>query len=140
PPAFQMIENTASQGKVSAVVAIKSGIGVSSAFKLLLPTWLRSSLIGIIVGILPGIGGNIASFLSHNEARRHSSEPKSFGHGSIEGLAASETANNADNASALIPSLTLGVPGNVVAALILGALLIHGLQPGPQLFRNSPDV
>ncbi|TLP48286.1 MULTISPECIES: tripartite tricarboxylate transporter permease [Cohaesibacter] len=103
-------------------------------------TWLRSSLIGIWIGILPGAGGSMAAFMSYNEARRASKNPEEWGKGEGEGVAASETANNADTASALIPALTLGIPGTAVAAIMLGGLLIHGLQPGPMLFRNNPDI
>lgn len=103
-------------------------------------TWLRSSVIGVFVGILPGAGGSMAAFLSYNEARRASSNPDDWGKGEPEGVAASETSNNADTASALIPALTLGIPGTAVAAVMLGGLLIHGLQPGPMLFRDNPDI
>ncbi|RDL44494.1 C4-dicarboxylate ABC transporter permease [Marinomonas piezotolerans] len=103
-------------------------------------TWLRSSLIGIWIGILPGAGGSMAAFMSYNEARRASSNPDEWGKGEPEGVAASETANNADTASALIPALTLGIPGTAVAAVMLGGLLVHGLQPGPMLFRDNPDI
>ena len=103
-------------------------------------TWIRSSLIGIWIGILPGAGGSMAAFMSYNEARRASKNPEEWGNGEPEGVAASETANNADTASALIPALTLGIPGTAVAAVMLGGLLVHGLQPGPMLFRDNPDV
>jgi putative tricarboxylic transport membrane protein len=103
-------------------------------------TWLRSAIIGIFVGILPGAGGSMAAFLSWNEARRASSNPDEWGHGEPEGVAAAETANNADTASAMIPALTLGIPGTAVAAVMLGGLLIHGLQPGPMLFRSNPEI
>lgn len=100
--------------------------------------WAISSFIGIINGILPGSA--IASFIAYSEVKRVSKEPEKFGKGSIEGLAAAECVNAADNASALIPTLTLGVPGSNVAALMLGALMIQGFQPGPQLFRDAPTV
>ncbi|NVK02384.1 MAG: tripartite tricarboxylate transporter permease [Oceanospirillaceae bacterium] len=103
-------------------------------------TWVRASLIGIWIGILPGAGGSMAAFMSYNEARRTSKNPDNWGKGEPEGVAASETANNADTASALIPALTLGIPGTAVAAVMLGGLLIHGLQPGPMLFRENPDI
>lgn len=103
-------------------------------------TWLRSSIFGIWIGILPGAGGSMAAFMSYNEARRTSKTPEKWGEGEPEGVAASETANNADTASALIPALTLGIPGTAVAAVMLGGLLIHGLQPGPMLFRENPDI
>jgi putative tricarboxylic transport membrane protein len=100
--------------------------------------WAVASFIGIINGILPGSA--IASFIAYAEAKRISKTPEMFGKGSIEGLAAAECVNAADNASALIPTLTLGVPGSNVAALILGALLIQGFQPGPQLFKDAPTI
>ncbi len=103
-------------------------------------TWIKASFIGIWIGILPGAGGSMAAFMSYNEARRTSKTPETWGHGEPEGVAAAETANNADTASALIPALTLGIPGTAVAAVMLGGLLIHGLQPGPMLFRDNPDV
>ncbi|TZG32481.1 tripartite tricarboxylate transporter permease [Agrobacterium sp. B1(2019)] len=103
-------------------------------------TWIRSSIIGIWIGILPGAGGSMAAFMSYNEARRASKTPDTWGNGEPEGVAAAETANNADTASALIPALTLGIPGTAVAAVMLGGLLIHGLQPGPMLFRDNPDI
>lgn len=103
-------------------------------------TWLRGSLIGIWIGILPGAGGSMAAFMSYNEARRTSKRPEAWGEGEPEGVAAAETANNADTASALIPALTLGIPGTAVAAVMLGGLLVHGLQPGPMLFRDNPDI
>jgi len=103
-------------------------------------TWLRSSVIGILIGILPGAGGSMAAFMSYNEARRASKNPENWGNGEPEGVAASETANNADTASALIPALTLGIPGTAVAAVMLGGLLIHGLQPGPMLFRDNANI
>jgi len=97
-------------------------------------------LIGIWIGILPGAGGSMAAFLSYNEAKRNSKNPDEWGHGEPEGVAAAETSNNADTAAALIPALTLGIPGTAVAAIMLGGLLIHGLQPGPMLFRESPEI
>lgn len=102
--------------------------------------WLRGSVIGIWIGILPGAGGSMAAFLSYDAARRASSHPERWGRGEPEGVAAAEVANNADTAAALIPALTLGIPGTAVAAVMLGGLLIHGLQPGPMLFRDHPEV
>jgi putative tricarboxylic transport membrane protein len=104
------------------------------------PVWLRGGIIGIIVGILPATGGSMAAFISYNETKRVSKEPETFGEGNPLGVAAAECGNNADNAAAMIPALVLGVPGSGVAAVILAGLLVHGLQPGPGLFRDSPDV
>lgn len=103
-------------------------------------TWTRGSIIGILVGILPGAGGSMAAFLRYSEARRASKNPEEWGKGEPEGVAAAETANNADTAASLIPALTLGIPGTAVAAVMLGGLLIHGMQPGPMLFRENPEI
>ena len=102
--------------------------------------WIRSSLIGIIIGIMPGAGANIAAFISYNDARQRSKTPEKFGTGFIDGVKAAETANNAVTASALAPMLTFGVPGNAVAAVMIGGLMVHGLQPGPNLFVKEPIV
>jgi putative tricarboxylic transport membrane protein len=97
-------------------------------------TLVRSSLIGGLIGILPGAGGDIGSWTAYNEAKRFSRKDPDFGKGSIRGVAASECANNATTGSAMVPLLTLGIPGSPTAAVLLGALVIHGLQPGRQLF------
>ncbi|NLN16657.1 MAG: C4-dicarboxylate ABC transporter permease [Firmicutes bacterium] len=101
---------------------------------------LRSSLVGTIVGIIPGAGGNIASLLSYNEAVRWSSRPEEFGQGTIDGVAAAEAANNAVVPGALTPLLTLGIPGSPAAAVFLGTLLLHGLRPGPELFTEFGEI
>jgi putative tricarboxylic transport membrane protein len=103
-------------------------------------TILRSSFIGTIVGLIPGAGADIASFIARNEARRYSKTPELFGKGAPEGVASAEAANNAVVGGSLIPMLTLGIPGNAVTAALLGGLLIHGLIPGPLLFIEAPDV
>ena len=106
-------------------------------------TWktiLRSSIIGVIVGIMPGAGTSIASFISYNEAKRASKEPESFGKGNIEGVAAPEAANNAVTGGSLIPTLTLGIPGNAVTAVFIGGLTIQGLIPGPNLFIKYGEI
>jgi putative tricarboxylic transport membrane protein len=104
----------------------------------LLPTVLRGSVIGTAVGALPGLGSTIAAFLSYNEARRTSPEPDSFGRGSIHGVAAPEAANSAVIGANMVPLLAFGIPGDIAAALILGALLVHGITPGPLAFRDNP--
>jgi putative tricarboxylic transport membrane protein len=101
---------------------------------------LRSSIIGTIVGIIPAEGGAVGAFLSYGEAKRISKEPEKFGKGAPEGVLAPETANNATIGGALIPTLTLGVPGSAAAAILLGALMIHGYTPGPRLFSEAPDL
>jgi putative tricarboxylic transport membrane protein len=109
-------------------------------WRSLIPVWIRSSFIGLIVGLIPALGGNIAALLAWNEQRRVTKDKANYGKGSPEGVAAPECANNADTGATLIPALTLGVPGNAVAAVILGALLVHGLRPGPELFRDNADT
>ncbi len=100
----------------------------------------RSGIIGTLVGIVPGAGMSIAAALSYNEAKRFARKPELFGKGSLEGVAASEAANNGVTGGSLVPLLTLGIPGNAVSAIFLGGLLIHGLKPGLTLFTKHADV
>jgi len=104
--------------------------------------WLmvRSSVIGTGVGAIPGTGGPIASFLAYDHARRFSHRPADYGKGALGGVVAPEAANNAVMGGALITVLSLGIPGDPATAIILGGLLVHGLQPGPLLFQTSLDV
>jgi putative tricarboxylic transport membrane protein len=101
---------------------------------------LRGTLIGFFLGILPGGGAVVASFTSYALERKLSKHPEKFGTGVIEGVASPESANNAGSTGAFIPLLTLGLPSNVATAVLLGALMIYGLQPGPLLIKNHPDV
>ena len=101
---------------------------------------LKSSIIGTIVGAVPGTGPAIAAWLSYNEAKRGSKEPEKFGYGSEEGVIACEAANNAVTGGALIPLITLGIPGDAVTAVLLSALLIQGLTPGPMMIVNNYDI
>ena len=113
-----------------------------SNFRLLslFPVWIKSSIIGIIIGIIPALGGNVAALLAWNEQRRSDKNKEKYGKGAPEGVAAAESANNADTSATLIPALTLGIPGSAVAAVILGAMLVHGLQPGPELFQKNSHI
>ena len=101
---------------------------------------MRSSIIGTIIGIIPGEGAAVGAFFAYSEAKRRSREPEKYGTGIPEGIVAPETANNATVGGALVPTLTLGVPGSPAAAVLLGALLIQGLTPGPKLFSEEPDL
>lgn len=101
---------------------------------------VRSALIGTWIGILPGIGANIGSVAAYSTARTVSKKPEEFGHGSEEGIIASESANNATVGGALIPLVAMGIPGSVIDAILLGALVLHGLQPGPLLFKQEPQL
>lgn len=103
------------------------------------PIW-RGGIIGFVIGVLPGAGGTIASILAYTTEKRLSKHPEEFGKGAIEGVAAPEAANNADTAGALVPLLTLGVPGGGATAVMLGAFIMYGIQPGPLLFQNRPDL
>ena len=100
---------------------------------------IRSSVIGIFIGAVPAAGATIASFLAYNQAKTASKDPGSFGKGSPEGVLAAETSNNASTGGALITMLALGIPGGGTTAMMLGALMLHGLQPGPNLFMNQME-
>ncbi len=108
----------------------------------IIPVIGRSSILGFFVGVLPGAGATIASFLAYGAERTFASakEKLKFGKGSIRGLAAPETANNAACTGSFVPLLTLGIPGSGTTAVMLGALISYGVQPGPRLFQNNPDV
>lgn len=107
----------------------------------LLPLTIRTSVIGVIVGALPGVGGEIAALLGYDHAKRTTKRPsRPFGEGAFEGIAGPESANNAAVGGALIPMLTLGIPGDAVTAIIIGALVIHGLNPGPTMMIQNPDL
>lgn len=107
--------------------------------RALMPTAMRGAGIGMFIGAVPGIGAAIAAFLSYGVARRLSKTPERFGEGALEGVAAAESANNGVTGSTLIPLLTLGIPGDVITAIMLGALTVHGLIPGPTLFQQQGD-
>nr|WP_196242155.1 tripartite tricarboxylate transporter permease [Azospirillum oleiclasticum] len=109
--------------------------------KRFLPLSLRSSALGVIIGALPGTGGDIAALMAYDQARRTVKNPtRPFGEGAYEGLVAPESANNAAVGGAYIPMLTLGIPGDAVTAVIIGALFIHGLKPGPMLMIETPHL
>lgn len=105
-----------------------------------LKTIIRSTLLGTFIGAIPGAGADIAAFVGYSEAKRGSKHPELFGTGLLEGVAAAESANNACTGGAMIPMLSLGVPGDAVTAVLLGALIIQGLQPGPMLFKEHMDL
>ena len=124
-----------------STIAKYGGKGMS-IFELIKGHWtnlLRSSVIGTIVGIIPATGSGTAGWISYNEAKRASKEPETFGQGNIDGVVAAESSNNAVTGGALIPLLTLGVPGDTVTAVLLGALMLQGITPGPMLFVQRPD-
>ncbi len=110
--------------------------------KKLWGTMIRSGFIGTFIGIIPGAGADIAAFVSYNEAKRFAKkdEKETFGKGNPKGIAAAEAANNGVTGGSMVPLLTLGIPGDAVAAIMLGALVVQGVQPGPQLFQNSGEL
>jgi len=101
---------------------------------------LRAGPLGFIIGVLPGAGGSIASMISYSTEKQISKKPEEFGKGAVEGLAAPESANNAASVGAMIPLLTMGIPGSGTTAVMLGALIMLGIKPGPLLFENDPTT
>jgi putative tricarboxylic transport membrane protein len=116
----------------------------------LLPSWENlkkshgamwiGSIVGTAIGILPGVGQSTAAMIAYSQTQSLSKKPEEFGTGRIEGIAASESANNAVNGGAMIPMMTLGIPGDLVTSILMGGLVIHGLQPGPLMFKLNVDV
>lgn len=117
--------------------------GISGQISLLRPhvgNMVRSTLIGYVVGVIPGAGATIASLIAYSTQKRLSKSPETFGKGNPEGVVAAETANNACMPGALAPMLALGIPGKASTAVLIGALAIHGVQPGPLIFARHPEV
>ena len=136
---------------IASIKVIRSGhIEKKVTFRSMIPTrddvrrfWgpvLRGAGIGSFFGALPGTGGVIASFVAYAVEKKVSKQPERFGNGAIEGVVSPETANNAADQTAFIPTMTLGIPGSVVMALMIGAMMIHGISPGPQLMTQNPDL
>ena len=136
PEVFKMLEKSEEEGKASKVSKMRLHMKevLSNGLNL-----IRSTIIGIGIGIIPAAGPDIASFLSYNEAKKASKHPEKFGKGSWEGIIASEAANNGVTGGSLIPLLTLSIPGSAPAAIFLGAMIIHGLRPGPLLFTQHAE-
>lgn len=115
-----------------------------------LPTWLdmkklwgiiaRSSVIGVVIGAIPGAGGTIASIVAYAQQKKISKKPEEMGNGSVEGVTAAESANNSCTGGAMITLLSLGIPGDAVTAILIGAFMIHGIQPGPAMFQQNMDL
>ena len=102
--------------------------------------WLRASVIGAGIGIIPGLGGSVAAFMSYFVGMKHTTEPELYGKGSVEGIIASETANDAKEGGALLPTVAFGLPGSPDMAILLGAFILHGMQPGPLMLRDHMDL
>jgi len=133
--AFRSVENLFSKQNVDVV--LKKVKLKWQEFKTLIATILRSAGIGTFVGMIPGAGADITAFIAYNEAKRFSKDKSNFGKGEIKGVAAPEAANSSLTGGAMIPMLTLGIPGDAVTAVLLGALVVQGLQPGPMLFEQN---
>jgi len=119
---------------------IKNVLPSFGELKRLFTIIIPASFLGTFIGIIPGTGGAIASFLAYSEAKRWSKNPDSFGKGNIIGVAAPEAANNGTTGGAMVPLLSLGIPGDVITAVMLGALLLIGIRPGPLLFREHSEI
>lgn len=111
-----------------------------SEFKHCFMVMLRSSGLGALIGMMPGLGSSVACFAAYGEERRRSKTPEKWGTGIVEGIAAPESANNAVSGPSMIPLLTLGVPGSTIAAILIGVFLIHGIQVGPSIFMTSREL
>ncbi len=132
---FSELENTARPSVKQRVHGVARSVRETFTHT---KTIVRSSLIGVGIGVLPGAGGSIASIAAYGVSLRTSRKPQEYGKGSTEGLSAAESSNNASVGGALVPMMTLGIPGDPMTAVLIGALMIHGLAPGPQLYANNP--
>ncbi len=135
---FTMVEQVGSTVKSDSKAA--RGFLTARECLRLVPTFIRGSVIGTVVGAVPGAGANIAGWIAYDQEKRWSGKGDEFGKGCVEGVAAPESANSASVGGALIPLLTLGLPGSPTTAVLIGALILHGLTPGPELFTKNPDV
>ncbi|WP_435156688.1 tripartite tricarboxylate transporter permease [Haladaptatus sp. DFWS20] len=122
------------EGDVDVSGSVKSGVKTVLSRPI---TLLKSSGIGLLVGAIPGSGGSVSTFIAYGEAKRSSNDPDKFGTGAEDGVIATESANNATVSGALIPTLTFGIPGSTTTAVLIGALMLHGLRPGPALFDEQ---
>lgn len=136
--AFRTTESMVRNAKVE--FSLSNVLPSLTEIKQCLVTMIKGSIIGTLVGIIPATGGDIAAFISYGEAKRSSKNGDKFGTGELEGVAAPESANNGATGGAMIPLLTLGIPGDAVTAIFLGALMLQGLRPGPLLFKENADL
>lgn len=139
PQAIRLIEKDEHVAKAISSITDRM-LPTWKEFKSMIVTILRSSAIGIFTGIIPGTGGDTACWFGYNEAKRFSKDKDKFGTGLPEGVAASEAANNAVVGGALIPTITLGIPGSSATAILMGGLMVHGIMPGPTLMTEHADI
>ncbi|MDO9134729.1 MAG: tripartite tricarboxylate transporter permease [Hydrogenophaga sp.] len=132
--------NSADSQRKLENISLKSMVPSRQEFGATIKPMARGSALGAALGALPGVGPSIASFMSYAIEKRVAKDPSRFGKGAIEGIAAPEASNNAAAQTAFVPSLSLGIPGDAVMAVMLGALIIHGIQPGPMLITEQPSL
>ena len=132
--------NSADMDRKPEKVALKSMVPSREEFRATLKPMVRGSALGSALGALPGVGPSIAAFMAYAIEKKMAKDPSRFGQGAIEGITAPESANNAAAQTAFVPSLSLGIPGDAVMAVMLGALIIHGIQPGPMLITEQPQL
>ena len=140
PSAISLIEGDKGEESYDAALKSKEKVRLFSWFLPYWKTYIRSAVIGVIVGIIPAAGGNIASFVAYDTEKKLNKSPERFGKGAPEGVIASEAANNGVTGGSFIPLLTMGIPGSPSAAAIMGAFMVQGLVLGPQLFTTKPDI
>ena len=136
---FNQIEIMVKEKHIKNDIKMDRNYMTFSEIKKSLPTMIKSGVLGTFIGSIPGAGADIAAFVCYNEAKR-SNKNENFGSGSLIGISAPEAGNNGVTGGALVPLLTLGVPGDAVAAVLLGALIVQGLTPGPLLFEQNPEI
>jgi putative tricarboxylic transport membrane protein len=135
---FTLVEKSADMpAPLKKLPSVSGQIGLMRPY---LGTLARSSILGFLVSVIPGHGATISAFISYGFQRRISKRPETFGHGNPEGLISSEAAANASVPGALAPMLALGIPGSASTAVLIGALTLHGVQPGPLLFTRNPEI
>jgi len=138
PSVLEELSNVGGKDRIAKIKKNKNDINVFSMLKVHLRLILTSGIIGTFIGAIPGVGEDIAAWLSYDTAKKTSKNPEEFGKGSYEGVIAAETANNAAIGGAMIPLLSLAIPGSAPTAVLLGALMLHGIRPGPMLGIDNP--
>lgn len=137
---FERLDGRQMDDEDTAVVAEKSSRLSKDEIMCCLPVVMRSSIIGSIIGLLPGLGSSVACFVAYGEEKRRSKEPEKWGTGIVEGIAAPESSNNAVSGPSMVPLLTLGIPGSTIAAILVGVFTIHGIQVGPSIFTSDREL
>jgi putative tricarboxylic transport membrane protein len=132
--------NTIDTSRLAERFTFRSMLPSRQDWRLSLPSMARGSAIGSFFGTLPGTGASISAFMAYAAEKKLARDPSRFGKGAIEGVSAPEAANNASAQTAFVPTLTLGIPGDITMALILGALILHGITPGPRLIESQPEL